>query len=55
MVTETIDKKKLVEMLKAQITALPDNSNDARFVYQCGRNSIATYLLMEIAFGTLDQ
>ena len=49
-----IDKNKLVALLNTQFQPCKDDSNLARFYYQTGRNMLAEYLLMEIAFGTLD-
>ena len=49
-----IDKNKLVALLNTQFQPCKDTDNPARYYYQTGRNMLAEYLLMEIAFGTLD-
>ena len=51
---KAIDKDKLVALLNTQFQPCKDDSIPARFYYQTGRNMLAEYLLMEIAFGTLD-
>jgi hypothetical protein len=54
MTAPNIDKQKLIDRLKQARCEERDDTNQARYMYQTGRNILADVLLAEIAFGDLD-
>ena len=50
-----ISKQKLIQRLKQARCPIIDDGNDQRAVYQMGRNILVDVLLVEIAYGDLDE
>ena len=55
MTSQNISKQKLIQRLKQARCPIIDDGNDQRAVYQMGRNILVDVLLVEIAFGDLDE